>query len=520
MLKFTTINNTLPNRCYEAKKVMCPMGIDYEKIHACPNDCILYRNSYKDMVECPVCKSPRYKLNKESKNGSKGTPSKVLWYLPPIPRFQRLFASSEDSDNMCWHAEKRVIDTKMHHPADSLQWEKVDNTFPTFGAECRNLRLGLSTDGVNPHGNLSTQHSTWPVILVIYNLPPRLTMKRKYMMLSLLISGPRYLGNDIDVYLAPLIEDLKLLWNEGVRTFDASRQEYFNMRAMLMCTINDFLAYGNLSGYSIKGYKACPICGEETHAHHLKNCRKIVYMGHRHFLSRHHPYRQKKATFNGETEHGIEPRPASGDELLQKIQNITNRFGKPSARIEGTPWKKRSIFFDLPYWHTLDVRHCIDVMHVEKIICDSLIGTLLNIPGKTKDGLKARSDMLDMNIRTKLAPQTKGKRTYLPPSCTTLSKNEKTILCGCLKGVKVPYGYSSNIASLVSMKDLRLNGLKSHDYHVLIQQLLPIAIRGVLSPKVRFAVQRLCTIFSSLSAKVVDSSELDKLQDQIVVTLC
>ncbi|CAM8957154.1 unnamed protein product [Rhodiola kirilowii] len=127
-------------------------------------------------------------------------------------------------------------------------------------------------------------------------------------------------------------------------------------------------------------------------------------------------------------------------------------------------------------------------MHVEKNICDSLIGTLLNIPGKTKDGLKARLDMLDMNIRTKLAPQTEGKRTYLPPSCTTLSKNEKKILCGCLKGVKVPYGYSSNIASLVSMKDLRLNGLKSHDYHVLIQQLLPIAIRGVLSPKVRSAI--------------------------------
>ncbi|CAM8947720.1 unnamed protein product [Rhodiola kirilowii] len=513
-------DNTLPNRCYEAKKVMCPMGIDYEKIHACPNDCILYRNSYKDMVECPVCKSPRYKLNKEPKNGSKGTPSKVLWYLPPIPRFQRLFASSEDSDNMRWHAEKRIIDTKMRHPADSLQWAKVDNTFPTFGAECRNLRLGLSTDGVNPHGNLSTQHSTWPVILVIYNLPPRLTMKRKYMTLSLLISGPRQPGNDIDVYLAPLIEDLKLLWNEGVQTFDASRQEYFNMRAMLMCTINDFPAYGNLSGYSIKGYKACPICGEETHARHLKNCRKMVYMGHRRFLSRHHPNRRKKAAFNGETEHGIEPRPASGDEILQKIQNITNRFGKPNVRIEGTPWKKRSIFFDLPYWHTLDVRHCIDVMHVEKNICDSLIGNLLNIPGKTKDGLKARLDMLDMNIRTKLAPQTEGKRTYLPPSCTTLSKNEKTILCGCLKGVKVPYGYSSNIASLVSMKDLRLNGLKSHDYHVLIQQLLPIAIRGVLSPKLRSAVQRLCAIFSSLSAKVVDSSELDKLQDQIVVTLC
>ncbi|CAM8959478.1 unnamed protein product [Rhodiola kirilowii] len=150
-------------------------------------------------------------------------------------------------------------------------------------------------------------------------------------------------------------------------------------------------------------------------------------------------------------------------------------------------------------------------MHVEKNICESLIGTLLNIPGKTKDGLKARLDMLEMNMRNKLAPQAEGNHTYLPPSCTTLSKSEKSSLCGCLKGVKVPYGYSSNIASLVSMKDLRLNGLKSHDCHTLIQQLLPISIRGVLSPKVRAAVQRLYVIFSSLSAKVVDSSELDKL---------
>ncbi|CAM8940643.1 unnamed protein product [Rhodiola kirilowii] len=112
---------------------------------------------------------------------------------------------------MRWHAEKRVVDTKMRHPADSLQWAKVDNTFPVFGAESRNLRLGLSNDGVNPHGNLSSQHSTWPVILVIYNLPPKITMKRRYMMLSLLISGPRQPGNDIDVYLAPLIDDLKIL---------------------------------------------------------------------------------------------------------------------------------------------------------------------------------------------------------------------------------------------------------------------------------------------------------------------
>ncbi|CAM8886630.1 unnamed protein product [Rhodiola kirilowii] len=159
-------------------------------------------------------------------------------------------------------------------------------------------------------------------------------------------------------------------------------------------------------------------------------------------------------------------------------------------------------------------------MHVEKNICDSLVGTLLNIPGKIKDGVKARLDMLEINIRTKLAHEPRGQRIYFPPSCTTLSKSDKTSLCGCLRGVKVPYGFSSNIASLVSMEDLRLNGFKSHGCHTFKQQLLPMAIRGILSPKVRAAVQRLCVIFSSLCAKVIDTSELDGLQEQIVVTLC
>ena len=58
-------------------------------------------------------------------------------------------------------------------------------------------------------------------------------------------------------------------------------------------------------------------------------------------------------------------------------------------------WKKRSIFFYLPYWCKLDVRHSLDLMHVEKNVCASLIGTLLNIKGKTKDGVNARLDLIE-----------------------------------------------------------------------------------------------------------------------------
>ena len=128
----------------------------------------------------------------------------------------------------------------------------------------RNLRLRLCTDGMNPFGTLSTQHSTWPVLLVIYNLPLWMCMKRKYMMLSLLITGPRQPRNDIDVYLEPLVDDLRRLWDEGVSVFDAHKNEMFTLHVALMWTINDFPAYGNLSGYKNKGHKACPICIDDT----------------------------------------------------------------------------------------------------------------------------------------------------------------------------------------------------------------------------------------------------------------
>ena len=91
-------------------------------------------------------------------------------------------------------------------------------------------------------------------------------------------------------------------------------------------------------------------------------------------------------------------------------------------------WKKKSIFFDLSYWSRLEVRYCIDVMHVEKNMCDSLIGTLLNINGKMKDGLNARLDLIEMNIRGELTPIEMGKRTYLSLACYTMSKDEKKLV--------------------------------------------------------------------------------------------
>ena len=99
------------------------------------------------------------------------------------------------------------------------------------------MRLGLAADGFNPYGNMSSTHNTWLVILIPYNLPPWMCMKRSSFMLSLLILGPTSFENDIDVYLQPLVEELKELWDVGVKTFDMSSKKSFQMHAELLWTI-------------------------------------------------------------------------------------------------------------------------------------------------------------------------------------------------------------------------------------------------------------------------------------------
>ncbi|KAL4035640.1 hypothetical protein IC575_004343 [Cucumis melo] len=247
-------------------------------------------------------------------------------------------------------------------------------------------------------------------------------------------------------------------------------------------------------------------------------------MGHRKYLPRHHPYRLQKKNFDGKQEHGNPPHPLSGEAIYFKLKEMIFSYGKKCGKNNNEGgndyWKRRSNFFELPYWKNLHVRHCLNVMHIEKNVCMNIVGTLLDIPGKSKDGMNSRLDLVEMNIRPKLAPMVTGNRTYIPAACYTLSREEKYRFCKTLSEIKVPEGYSSNIRSFLSLDDLKLNGLKSHDCHVLMQQLLPIAIRSILPKNVRYTISRLCFFFNAICAKSFSVSELDALQEDIVMTLC
>ena len=75
-------------------------------------------------------------------------------------------------------------------------------------------------------------------------------MKPTSFILSMIIPGKQMPGNDIDVYLQPLMKELEELWMEGVDTYDVSMCEMFKMRAALMWTISDFLGLSTLSSWN------------------------------------------------------------------------------------------------------------------------------------------------------------------------------------------------------------------------------------------------------------------------------
>ncbi|XP_073103331.1 uncharacterized protein [Elaeis guineensis] len=455
----------VPNSFYEAKKLIQDLGLEYIKIDACLNDCVIYWGEHANAIICPVCNLSHWKYQGRTRN----IPHKILHYFPLKPRLQRLYMSKITAKDMRWHEEKRINDGILRHPADSFAWKSFDDKYKSFSVDPRSVRLGLASDGFQPFGNMSTPHSIWPVVLIPYNLPPWQCMKDPYFMMTLLIPGPKCPENDIDVYLQPLIEELKELWDIGVETYDAHTRQNFNLHAAVLWTINDFPAYGNLSGWMTKRKLACPCCHKDTCSLSIRS--KICYMGHHRFLPKNHSWRRNKRSFDGKYEYRDAPKVLTGDDVLDqlcKLKKVT--FGKGQKRKRDDfndvyNWRKKSIFFQLPYWKDLKLRNNLDVMHIARNVSSNILGIVLDIKGKTKDTLKGRFDLVDMNIRHNLHPYIENDKLKMP-------------------------------------------------------QILPVAIRGLLPKFVCEPLIELSNFFRNLCSKSLKVQDLKQLEDDIVMTLC
>ncbi|CAN6586409.1 unnamed protein product [Malus baccata var. baccata] len=314
MKKMCPQPNNVPNSFRECKKMLKSLGLGCENIHACYYDCALFYKEHKKRDRCPVCNEPRHM-----------------------------------SEDMRWHKEKRINDgNTMRHPVDSSAWKEFDQMYPNFARDPRNVRLGLASDRFTPYSDISTPYSMWPVVVFPYNLPPWKCMKKPFSFLTLLIPGPKALGNEIDVYLRPLVDELKELWENGVPTHNKMTGSTFNLRATVMWTINDFSAYGNLSSWSTHGKLACPVCNENGSYTKLRD--KYCHIEHRRFLPMNHSWRKNSQLFNGRQEMRHRPKEFSGDDILDQLDSLvprtlgkhcTNKDKKMKRNAEELNWTRK-----------------------------------------------------------------------------------------------------------------------------------------------------------------------------------
>ena len=160
-------------------------------------------------------------------------------------------------------------------------------------------------------------------------------------------------------------------------------------------------------------------------------------------------------------------------------------------------------------------------MHIENNICESILGTILNIPGKSKDHVNARLDLQELGIRKELHPveSSDGKYLEIRVAIFDMTNDEKDQFCSVLKNVKLPYDSASNIARFVHTKERKVSGYKIHDAHFVLHHLLQFAVKKSLSPVVAFPLIRLGAFLRSVWSKVIDLSDINRLQQEIVEIL-
>ncbi|OMO58327.1 Transposon, En/Spm-like protein [Corchorus capsularis] len=317
----------LPSSFYRTKKMMSKLGLSYQKIHACVNNCMLFYKETDSLLECSVCGHPRYKSMKSIGQRQKGIPFKVLRYLPLTLRVRMLYMSSKTAEHMTWHAFNLSPNGELRHPVDGEAWKHFDRTYLSFANE-------------------------------------------------------------------------------------------------------------RIEGFGV------------THN-----------------------------------------------------------------------WVKKSIFWELGYWQTNLVRHNLDVMHVEKNVFDNVFNTVMDVKGKTKDNLKARMDLQLYCKRPELELQTHNGKVFKPIATYALSSEHKKLVCQWVKQIRFPDGYASNIGHCVDVEKSQIFGLKSHDCHVFMQRLLPIAFCDFLPRPIWDALTELSHFFRDLRSTELRVEDLEILEKNSVEIL-
>ncbi|GJV28633.1 hypothetical protein Tco_1385081 [Tanacetum coccineum] len=239
-----------------------------------------------------------------------------------------------------------------------------------------------------------------------------------------------------------------------------------------------------------------------------------------------HHWRNDK-TFNGKSDNRPKPKKLTSARIIQQLADLPSRIpGKhpsyggvkrPRDPIVERNWSKRSIFYKLPYWSSLPLKHNLDVMHIEKNVLESILGTLL-MNDKSKDTNKARQDLEQLNIRPELWLSKKGNGKFIKPHPVySFTPEKRQKFCEFIKGVKLPDGFGSNFKPKVTDNDNNIIGMKSHDCHLMMQRLLPAGAQAYLDSSIATPIIELCSFFKQICARSIIESDMLIAEDQLSI---
>nr|GEV46199.1 hypothetical protein [Tanacetum cinerariifolium] len=252
---------------------------------------------------------------------------------------------------------------------------------------------------------------------------------------------------------------------KGVVTIDVASSQKFNIRAMVLWTINDIPGRSSLFGWSGQGYKACLTCNEDTLS--VRVLSKTAYVGHRKFLKKPHKWRSSRE-FNGQPDNRDPPKEFGQDKIMAQLDRLPTRLME-----------------------------------------------------KSKVTAKAKQDLQRLGIQSGLwLGQTKNGKCLKPQAAYSFTPEDRKKFCQFIKRVKLPDGFGSCFKHKVTDNDTNITGLKSHDCHIMMQRLLPYGLQNYLPDKIAKPIIELCSLFKQICSTTLMEDDMLKDQIKVVDIMC
>ena len=245
-------DNLLPDSYVSARRMIEPFLAKKETYHVCPNDCVLFRNKFASLTECPKCNANRYKHGV--------IPERKFVYLPLGPRLIRMFRTKKLAEVIQAHINTQGTTSFMHDIHDSPTWKYAYSTNGIFEGDPRGLSLAFCTDGVNPFSHNRIAYSMWPIMLTLLNLPREIRNDfGSILLLGIIPGNGSQEPKNLDPYLEVFIDELLLL--SGSTLFDAYQSAPFQLKVDVLLYVLDYPGLGKALNMSGSGaYKGCMWC--------------------------------------------------------------------------------------------------------------------------------------------------------------------------------------------------------------------------------------------------------------------